>query len=55
MQKKKKALFLYLEPAGYVEACLKKTVQLFPVEAHVVRYPLDPNAPFKFEEIENVS
>ncbi|MBS1763375.1 MAG: glycosyltransferase family 4 protein [Bacteroidetes bacterium] len=55
MQKKKKALFLYLEPAGYVEACLKKTVQMFPVEAHVVRYPLDPNAPFKFEEIENVT
>ena len=55
MQKKKKALFLYLEPAGYVEACLKKTVELFPVEVHVVRYPLDPNAPFKFEEIENVT
>ena len=29
MQKKKKALFLYLEPAGYVEACLKKLCSFF--------------------------
>lgn len=52
---RKKALFLYLEPAGYVEACLKRMVDTYPLDAYVVRYPLDPNAPFKFEEVEHIT
>ena len=52
---KKKALFLYLEPAGYVEACFKKTAQNYPVELHVVKYPLDPNAPFRFDDVANIT
>ncbi|HMR46775.1 MAG TPA: glycosyltransferase family 4 protein [Bacteroidia bacterium] len=52
---KKKALFLYLEPAGYVEACFKKTVQNYPVELHIVKYPLDPNAPFRFDDVEGIT
>lgn len=48
-KKKKQALFLYFELAGYFVACLQKLVKLYDVEAHVVRLPVNPVAPFKFE------
>lgn len=47
--KKKKVLFLYFELAGYFVACLEKLVELYDVEVHVIRYPVNPVAPFKFE------
>jgi glycosyltransferase involved in cell wall biosynthesis len=55
MQNRHKVFFLYLEIAGYVESCLKKLVSKYPVDVHLVRYPPDPNAPFRFEEIRGVT
>lgn len=46
---KKKALFLYFELAGYFVACLQKLIEQYNIEAHVVRLPVNPVAPFKFE------
>lgn len=46
-QQRKKALFLYYELAGYFMASLQKFVEAYPVEAHVIRYPVNAVAPFK--------
>jgi len=43
---KKRALFLYYELAGYFIASLEKLVDDYPVEAHVIRYPVNAIAPF---------
>jgi hypothetical protein len=53
MQKKKKALFLYSELAGYFLACLK-ALQRHGVEIHVIRFPVNPEAPFEFEIPEGI-
>ncbi len=45
----KKILFLYNELAGYFLACIEKLSTLYDVEIHVVRYPLNPVAPFEFK------
>jgi len=47
--RKKKALFLYYELAGYFIASLEKLVDDYPVEVHVIRYPVNAVAPFKIE------
>lgn len=49
MQPKKKVLFLYFELAGYFIACIEKFSSLFNVEIHVIRFPLNPVAPFQFQ------
>lgn len=50
INKKIKILFLYTEIAGYVVACLEKLCELHPnVEIHLVRYPVNKEAPFNFE------
>lgn len=46
---KKKVLFLYYELAGYVVACLEQLAAAFPVEIHLVRYPVVQVAPFQFQ------
>lgn len=46
---KKKALFLYYELAGYVVACLDQLAAAFPVEIHLVRYPVVQVAPFSLK------
>lgn len=48
-------VFLYTEISGYFYSCVKALTENFGVEAHVVRYPLDPNAPFKFESTEKIT
>jgi glycosyltransferase involved in cell wall biosynthesis len=45
-----KLLVLYAEYAPYLHACLIKFSDLYNYEVHVVRYPLDKNAPFSFSE-----
>jgi len=45
---KNKILFLYTEIAGYFVACLDKLVKQN-VEVHLVRYPVNPEAPFEFK------
>lgn len=48
----KRALFLYYELAGYFTACLKKLAGNG-VEIHVMRYPVNEVAPFRFDENNN--
>ncbi|MEM7040087.1 MAG: glycosyl transferase family 1, partial [Bacteroidota bacterium] len=44
-----KVLVLYSELAGYFMACVRRYVEKYRAEAHVVRWPVNPEAPFKFE------
>ena len=46
-QKMKKALFLNYELAGYYIACLEQLVKNHQAEVHIIRYPVNPVAPFK--------
>jgi glycosyltransferase involved in cell wall biosynthesis len=48
-----KVLFLYTELGGYTIACLNKAVQT-PIELHVVRWPVNNEAPFKFSAAEGM-
>lgn len=43
----KKALFLNYELAGYYIACLQQLVKNYKVEVHILRYPVNPVAPFE--------
>ncbi len=47
-QKDKKVLFLFTELAGYIVACMKKLAEMPGVQVHVVKYPVNQVAPFKF-------
>jgi len=47
--KKIKILCLYSELAEYFLACLKCLHKLYPVEIHLVRWPVNEEAPFDFE------
>lgn len=42
-----KFLFLYTELAGYFLACVKALMQEYPVEVHIVRWPVNKEAPFQ--------
>jgi glycosyltransferase involved in cell wall biosynthesis len=45
---RKKCLFLFTELAGYIVACMKKLAETQHVEVHVLRWPVNAVAPFKF-------
>jgi len=47
--KKQQVLILYTELAPYFLACLKALVQKHPVEVHLVRWPVNKEAPFLLE------
>lgn len=48
-------LFLYTELAGYTLNCFRKHVEMNPEDTiHVVHYPVNPEAPFKFGHIPGV-
>lgn len=50
-----KILFLYTELAGYVVSCINKAVLDKDIEEiHVVRYPINPEAPFQFSFLPQV-
>lgn len=42
-----KALFLYTELAPYVVACMRRLAEAYEVEVHVVRWPVNAEAPFE--------
>ena len=49
-------LFLYTELAGYTLNCFRKHVELHPEDTiHVVHYPVNPEAPFRFEGLAGVT
>lgn len=49
-----KVLFLYSEIAGYFLAGVKALVRNYGAEVHLVRWPLNSEAPFEFRELEGV-
>lgn len=49
-QQRKKVLFLYFELAGYFLACVKRLTELYAVDVHIVRYPVNTVAPFNFKD-----
>jgi len=48
IQKNKKVLFLFTELAGYIVSCMNEIADIPGVELHVVRWPVNEVAPFKF-------
>lgn len=47
-----KILILYTEIAGYVLACVREFIALYPeVEVHIVRYPINKEAPFEIARV----
>ena len=49
MDKKSRIVFLYTEIAGYVLSCISELMKNYPVEVHLVRWPLNSEAPFDFK------
>lgn len=45
-----KVLVLYSEIAGYLVACVRRFADLHAAEVHVVRWPINPEAPFRFSD-----
>ena len=52
--RKSKLLFLYFELAGYTVACLDILVKNHDVEVYLLRYPVNPVAPFQFKIPEGI-
>jgi glycosyltransferase involved in cell wall biosynthesis len=48
---KRKVLFLFSELSPYFLACIRELIAAFPAEAHIVRWPVNPEAPFVFPAI----
>lgn len=49
MNRKKKIVFLYFELAGYFLACVDRLLEMCDAEVHIVKYPVNAVAPFKFK------
>lgn len=47
-------LFLYSEVAAYFLSCAEMLHKVYGCEVHVVRWPVNPEAPFKFRDYEGV-
>ncbi|MCG8579904.1 MAG: hypothetical protein MI866_08310, partial [Bacteroidales bacterium] len=52
---KKNILFLYTELAGYFVACINELAKQEDVKVHVVRWPVNKEAPFQFNIDERIS
>lgn len=50
MSEQKRILFLYTELAGYFLACVRELVRQSGAEVHIVRWPLNSEAPFQFSD-----
>ena len=50
-----KVLVLYSEIAGYFVACLKAFVEEYGGDVHVVRWPINPEAPFQFDNLPGIT
>ncbi|MCB0793465.1 MAG: glycosyltransferase family 4 protein [Flavobacteriales bacterium] len=51
---RKSVLFLYTEIAPYFVACLEELVRTHPVEVHLVRWPVNEEAPFHMQMPQHV-
>jgi glycosyltransferase involved in cell wall biosynthesis len=45
-----KVLVLYSEIAGYFVSCVRRFADLHSAEVHIVRWPINPEAPFRFSD-----
>ena len=50
-----KILFLYSEVAAYFLACAETLYLEYGCEVHIVRWPVNPEAPFKFREYQGIT
>lgn len=50
-----KILFLYTEVAGYFLSCAERLHQITGAEVHIVRWPVNKEAPFQFRSYEGVT
>ncbi|HHG83621.1 MAG TPA: glycosyl transferase family 1, partial [Bacteroidetes bacterium] len=50
-----KILILYSELAGYFMACVRRYLEIYGGEMHIVRWPINPEAPFNFDGIAGVT
>ena len=50
-----KILFLYSEVAGYFLSCAETLHKVHGAEVHIVRWPVNPEAPFQFREYEGIT
>jgi len=48
-------LFLYSEVAGYFLSCAEELAKSYSCDVHIVRWPVNPEAPFAFREYEGVT
>ncbi|MBS1944790.1 MAG: glycosyltransferase family 4 protein [Bacteroidetes bacterium] len=51
----KKVLFLYTEIAPYLIACVERLVKDHGAEVHIVRWPVNDEAPFEFSERDGIT
>ena len=51
---KKKIVFLYSELAAYFLACIEELLKRPGIEVHIIRWPVNKEAPFRFSFPENV-
>ncbi|MEM0996677.1 MAG: glycosyltransferase family 4 protein [Bacteroidota bacterium] len=50
-----KIFVLYSELAGYTMACMRRYAEVYGGEMHIVRWPVNPEAPFNFDGIPGVT
>jgi glycosyltransferase involved in cell wall biosynthesis len=55
LPEQKRILFLYTELAGYFLACVGELIRQSGAEVHIVRWPLNSEAPFQFSGDNNIS
>src|ERR1700744_813818 len=53
--KQRNIVFLYTEIAPYFLACCNKLAEEYPVNIHVVRYPVNNEAPFTFSSQQKIN
>lgn len=51
----KKVLFLYTETAPYFMACVERAVKDHGVEVHIVRWPVNKEAPFDLKPVDGIT
>jgi len=54
-RKKHKVVFLYTEFSGYTLSSIKKLVENYNVDVHIIKWAINKEAPFQFEDVKNVT
>jgi len=54
VKERQNIVFLYTELAGYFMACIRSLVKHYDVSVHIIRYPVNAEAPFQFDSDEGI-